>query len=106
MREGLIPHLSRWLKNKLTQRLVSDRAHLMEAQEEATYKALSVDERLTKVEWQVRERLRIYEERIEQLMKELAVAKDENRELIRAKIAEVRAEMERERLKARQNGQQ
>ena len=106
LREGLIPHLSRWLKNRLTQRLVSDRAHLMQAQQAAAYKALSVDERLTKVEWEVRERMRAYEERIEELMKELAVAKEENRELIRAKIAEVRAEMERERLKARQNGKQ
>jgi hypothetical protein len=102
LREGLMAHLSRWLKEKLIQKLVTDRAQLMQAQQVAALKALAVDERLARVESQIQERMRVYEQRIEELLKELAVAKEENRELIRAKIAQVRAEMERERAKAAQ----
>jgi hypothetical protein len=99
LREGVIAHLGRWLKGKLAQRLVSDRTRLMESQQAAALKALAVDERLTRVEMQVQQRMQVYEQRIDELLKELAVAKEENRELIRAKIAMVKAEMEKERIR-------
>ncbi len=95
LRAGLIPHLSRWLKEKLVRKLVSDRAQLMEVQRVAALKMLAVDERLSKIESQIQQRNQDYEQRIDELMKELAVAKEENRELIQAKITLVKAEMER-----------
>ena len=100
MREGVIANLSRWMKEKLVRRLVADRAELLATQQAAALKVLAVDERLSKIEREIRERNQDYEKRIDDLMKELAVAREENRELIRAKISLVKAEMERERLKA------
>jgi endonuclease/exonuclease/phosphatase family metal-dependent hydrolase len=99
-RAGLIPHLSRWLKEKLVHKLVSDRSHLMETQQAAALKLLAVDDRLSRIESQLQQRNQDYEQRINELMRELAVAKEENRELIRAKITLVKAEMERERAKS------
>ena len=97
MRAGLLPHLSRWLKEKLVRKLISDRARLMETQQAAALKMLAVDERLSRIESQLQQRNQDYEQRIDDLMRELAVAKEENRELIQAKITLVKAEMERER---------
>jgi hypothetical protein len=102
LQTGLLPHLSRWLKEKFVHRLASDRAQLLETQRVAALKMLAVDERLAKVETELKQRYRVYERRIDELLKELAVAKEENRELIRAKIALVKAEMEKERARAEQ----
>ena len=103
LRAGLLPQLSQWLKDKLTRKLVSDREQLLEAQRMAARKMEVVDERLTKVELHIQRRTREYEIRIDALEKELAEAREENRELIRAKIAQVRAEMERERARLMQH---
>ena len=94
VRRGVLPHLRRWLKQKLVRKLASDRARLLEAQETATRKALNVDERLNRIELQLQQQNRAYERRIEELTCELVAAKEENRELIRARIAQVRAEMQ------------
>jgi len=99
-RHGLMVHLREWLKLKIVQRLAFDRAQLMDAQRKAAAKMLLVDERLAKIEGQLHERNRIYEQRISELEKELTEAREENRELIRAKIAQVKADMERERAQA------
>jgi endonuclease/exonuclease/phosphatase family metal-dependent hydrolase len=103
LRKGLLPQLSRWLKGRAVQKLVTDRAQLIEAQRTAAMKMQAVDERLTKVEQHIQQRTREYEARIEDLQEELTAAKEENRELIRAKIAQVRAEMERERARMLQH---
>ena len=100
VRAGVIAQLTRWLKQKMVQRLVTDRAQLLDTQETAARKIMAVDERLTKIEQQLQQRNREYEERIDELEKELLTAQEENRELIRAKIALIKAEMEKERLKA------
>ncbi len=102
MRAGVIEQLTRWFKQKFVQRLVADRAELLATQEAAAHKMLAVDERLTNIERQIQQRNQEYEKRIEDLLKELANAHEENRELIRAKIAQVKAEMEKERVKAEQ----
>ena len=99
-RHGLMAHLSEWLKGKIVQRLALDRAQLLEAQRTAVAKMQVVDERLAKIESQISERNRVYEKRIEELEQELIEAREENRELIRAKIAQVKAEMEKERADA------
>lgn len=105
LRAGMLPQLSQWLKSAFTRQLVSDREQLIEAQRLAAQKMLVVDERLTKVEHQIQQRTREYEMRITELEKELVAAREENRELIRAKIAQVRAEMERERARLLQYAQ-
>jgi hypothetical protein len=105
VRAGLIANLSRWLKQKLVQQLVSDRAQLLATQQAAALKVLAVDERLAKIERQIQQRKEEYERRIDDLLKELIIAKEENRELIRAKIALVKAEMEKARLKAGQHNE-
>jgi endonuclease/exonuclease/phosphatase family metal-dependent hydrolase len=100
VRAGVIANLSRWLKQKVVQRLLSDRARLLATQETAVLKVLAVDERLTKIEHHIQQRNQEYEQRIDDLLKALLTAKEENRELIRAKIALVKAEMAKARLKA------
>jgi len=103
IREGLLQQLSQWVKGGIVRQLASDRAELIQAQREAAQKMQSVDQRLTKVEIQIQQRMREYEHRITELEKELTAAREENREMIRAKIAQVRAEMERERTRMLQD---
>ncbi len=105
LRAGLLPQLSQWLRSAFTRQLVSDREQLIEAQRLAAQKMQVVDERLTKVEQQIQLRTREYELRITELENELVAAREENRELIRAKIAQLRAEMERERARLRLHAQ-
>lgn len=100
VRQGLLPHLVEFLKLRFVKRLLTDRKELMDASESASLKALEVDERLARIERQIQEQNRAYEMRIDDLTRELQEARAENRELIRARIAQVKAEMEsaRERL--------
>ncbi len=91
---GVISHLSEWLKQKLVRKLVADRNQLMETQHTATLKALAVEERLAKIEIQISLQNEGYQQRIEDLTRELIAAKEENRELIRSQIRQVKAEME------------
>jgi hypothetical protein len=109
LRQGLLPELSRWLKQKLVRKLISDRAELLTAQQAAARQVQAVDERLARIEAQIQVQTQAYIRRIEQLTAELNAAKEENRELIRARIAQVKTEMEaaRERLlKAETNDEQ
>jgi hypothetical protein len=73
---------------------------LLATQQAAALKLLTVDERLAKIERQIQQIHREYEQRIDGLLKDLITAKEENRELIRAKIALLKAEMEKGRLEA------
>jgi hypothetical protein len=56
--------------------------------------AKTLDNRLSRIEAQIQQQNQAYVRRIEELNRELAVARDENRELIRERIAQVKAEME------------
>ena len=94
IRNGLIPHLRQWLKQKLVRKLIVDRAQLLETQQAAAHKAMAVEERLARIEQQIQRQNAGYQARIEELTRELIVAREENRELIRARIAQVKAEME------------
>lgn len=94
VRAGLIPLLSQWLREKLVKRLLADRTTLLGTQQAAALKAMAVDQRLARIELQIQRQILAYERRIEELTRELASAKDGNRELIRAQIAQVKAEME------------
>jgi len=100
MRARVIANLSRWLKQKMLRRLVSDRAQLLATQRAAALKMMAVDKRLAKVEYYIRQRNQEYEQRIDDLLKALVTAKEENRELIRAQIALIKVEMDKTRLRA------
>jgi endonuclease/exonuclease/phosphatase family metal-dependent hydrolase len=100
LRAGVMASFARWLQQKMVRRLVSDRAQLLATQQVAALKLRTVDERLSKIEGQIQQINQEYEQRIDALLKELITAKEENRELIRAKIVLVKAEMEKARLKA------
>jgi hypothetical protein len=93
-RSSLLALWSQWLKEKLVRRLITDRAELLKTQQAATLKVLAVDERLARIEMQLQNQNRAYERRIEELTRELEAAKEGNRELIRAQIAQVKAEMD------------
>ena len=106
LRRGVVSELSHWLKRKLLRKLITDRGELLETQQAATAKALTVEERLARVERQLQQQNQGYQQRIEELTRELLAAKEENRELIRAQIRQVKAEMEaaRARLLAQADG--
>ncbi len=99
IRRGVVPHFRRWLKQKFAQQMIEDRSQLLATQQAAANKALAVDERLARIEAQIREQNEAYQQRVEELTRELAAAKEENRELIRARIAQIKLEMEAARAK-------
>jgi hypothetical protein len=99
IRAGLIPHLRQWLKQNLVRKLIADRSQLLETQQAAAHKAMAVEERLSRLEQQIQRQNAGYQARIEDLTRDLIVAKEENRELIRARIAQVKAEMEAARVR-------
>lgn len=99
IRQGLLPELSRWLKQKLVRKLITDRTELLSAQQVAVRQVAAVDERLARIEAQIHLQNRAYVRRIEELTAELQAAKAENRELIKARIAQVKTEMEAAREK-------
>lgn len=91
---SLVRDLRGWLKQKIVRRLLADRAGLLETQHQAEREVRALDHRLAEIERHIHHKTRQYERRIEELSRELLVAKDENRELIRARIAQVKAEMQ------------
>jgi hypothetical protein len=99
VRAGVIADLSNWLKRRFVQRLISDRQQLLATQEAARRKAQAVDDRLARLEYQIQQRNHEYEERIDALLKALVTAEEQNRELIRAQIAALKAEIEKNRLR-------
>jgi hypothetical protein len=94
IRSGLIPHLGYWLKQKLVQKLMTDRARMLETQRAATLIATAVEKRLAKIELQVQRQNGAYQQHIEALTRQLEAAKEENRALICERIDRVKAERE------------
>jgi hypothetical protein len=97
IRSGVVSQLSHWMKQKFVRRLLAERSEMLETQQNATMKALRVEERLAKIEIQIDLQNQGYQRRIDELTKELIAAKEENRELIRTQIRQVKAEMEEAR---------
>ena len=101
LKQKLAGRLTRWLKKKFVRRIISDRAQLLSAQESAAFQAIQVDERLARIEKQIQQQTESYERRLEELTLELVAAREENRELIRARIALVKLDMESVRARLR-----
>jgi len=97
VKQGLLPQLSRWLAQKFVTRLSAERKLLIETQRAAELAVLQIEQRLMEVRAPLEERLRTYEERIQDLEKQLTAKTVENQELIKATILAARKKLEEER---------
>lgn len=85
------------LKEKAMSSLVSQRSNMMEAQHIAAAEMAELERRLNELQSPLQDRLRTYESRIADLERALTAKGEENRELIKAKIALMRKQLEVER---------
>ena len=90
---ALAPHLAKMLMDKFVRKLLSQRTGMLDTQAKATAEMAEMEVRLEKIQAPLQERLRAYEQRIGELEKELAQKGEENRELIKLKIALVRNQL-------------
>lgn len=86
IRAGLAPHLAQAMVNELVQRLLMDRAALLQAQHIATGELKEIEARFTRMQEELAERLRSYQERNAELERELSARSVQNRELLRTQI--------------------
>lgn len=101
LRQGLMRQLAGWVKQHFVQRLVQQRNDALAAEAQATGQVDLINERLTRLQPEIRERVVEYERRIAQLERELTGANEVTSELIKTKISLTRKELEIE--KARSN---
>lgn len=99
VKAGLFPQLSRWLAHKFVNRLALERRQLLETEARAELVIAEIENRLEEVRAPLEERLRVYEERIQDLEAQLAAKAAENQELIKATIVAARRKLEQERSK-------
>ena len=99
----LAPYLAQTLKEAVVQGLASQRAELLEAQRLAAIEISELVQRLDQLQTPMQERLRAYQDRIQELQKELAQRTEENRELLRLKIEMMRRQLETERGRVKLN---
>ena len=99
IRQGLIAHLARWMSDTLVQKLLLQRAHLIETQQQAATEVDRLGQRLETIHSRMQGRLSVYEQRIGELEKELDTKDEINRELIQAEIQKIRRQMDAERVK-------
>ncbi|MEY2429969.1 MAG: hypothetical protein QOJ40_2854 [Verrucomicrobiota bacterium] len=97
VRARLLPHLARLIMDKFVQKLISQRQDHLDAEQKAAADLAELEVRLAKIHAPLKDRLRAYEQRINELEDELAQKGKENRELIRAKILLVRKQLEAEK---------
>jgi hypothetical protein len=97
VKQGLMPQLSRWLAQKFVTRLSAERKALLETQQAAELAIAQIEQRLLEVRAPLEERLKTYEERIQDLERQLSAKTVENQELIKATIAAARKKLEAER---------
>lgn len=97
IRDRLLAHLTRLMGQSIVRRLFAQRGQLIATQNVATAQTTEIEQRLEKVQSDMQERFTAYERRIAELEKELSAAEEQNRDLIRAKIAIARQELEAER---------
>ena len=76
--------LVRLMREKIFQRLSSQRAHLIDSHVAGTMQVLELEERLEKIQSQFQARLTAREQRVAELEKELAAKDNFIRELLKA----------------------
>jgi len=94
---SLAPHLVDALKSAVVQELATQRRELLAAQQAAAAELTEMARRLEAVQTPMLERLRAYEQRIQELERDLADQSKENRELLKLKIDLLREKIESER---------
>jgi len=88
------PHLAQLLRDRLVEKLLSQRATLLDAQQVAAREVAELEQRLEKIHAPLRDRLRAYETRIAELKRQLAAKGEENRTLTETKISLVKQQLE------------
>ncbi|HEU6447747.1 MAG TPA: hypothetical protein VFV23_04845 [Verrucomicrobiae bacterium] len=97
LQKDLAPQLASAVKEAVVQELAAQRGELLKAQQSAAAELAEVVHRLDKLHAPLQERLKTYENRIEDLEKQLVSRTEENRELLKAKIDLTRRQLETER---------
>ena len=97
IRAALVPHFAKWLANKTIRKLMWHRVYLMESQRQAEAELRHLEDRLIQMQVPIKERLQAYENRVAELEKQLASAREEGRQLIRSQIAILQKKLESER---------
>jgi hypothetical protein len=100
LRQSLMQQLAGWLKQHFVQRLVQQRNDALAAEAHATSQVDLINQRLTRLQPEIRERVAEYERRIAQLERELTGANEVSTELIKTKISLARKELEIEKAKS------
>lgn len=95
---SLAPQLVDALKNAVVQELAAQRRELLAGQQAAAAELTELARRLETVQTPLLERLRAYEQRVQELEKELGEQSKENRELLKMKIDLLREQIETERV--------
>jgi hypothetical protein len=86
-----------WMREKVVQSLFHQRKELLSAQQKAEIEIRELEHRLEELHAPLQERITAYEQRIEELEKDLAAKGEENRELIGARISVARQHLKVER---------
>ena len=97
IRAALVPHFAKWLANKTIRKLMWHRVYLIESQRQAEAELRQLEDRLIQMQVPIKERLQAYENRVAELEKQLATAREESRQLIRSQIAVIQKKLESER---------
>ena len=97
----LAPYLAQVLKEAVVQGLAAQRSELLQFQQSAAMEISRLVHRLDELQTPLRDRLRTYEVRIDELEKDLAARNEENRELLKIKIEMLRRQLETERSRTR-----
>ena len=90
---SLAPQLVDALKNAVVQELAAQRRELLAAQQTAAAELAALAQRLESTQAPLLERLRAYEHRVAELEAELGEQARENRELLKLKIEQLRAQV-------------
>jgi hypothetical protein len=97
LREKLMPELTEFAKQSLVQGLFAQRNTLLETQFRAQQALAELESRLSSLQTPLQERIRIYEQRIVELEREVETQGEEVRELTRATLTLVRRKLDDER---------
>lgn len=90
-----------WMREKVFRTLSHQRAELLDVQQKAEAEMRELEQRLEALHAPLQERITAYEQRIEELEKDLAAKGEENRELIGARISVARQHLSVERERRR-----
>ncbi|MBU6409721.1 MAG: hypothetical protein KGR98_04970 [Verrucomicrobia bacterium] len=103
LQSTLAPHLADAVKDAVVRELAAQRRQLLAAQQTAAAELMTLVSRLENMQAPLFERLRAYEDRLQELQRELEAQTGLNRELLKLKMEITRCQLESERSRARFN---